>query len=244
MPDIPKLLEVAYAAAAKVDEVIFRAAVSDNGESRVGTKMFLTISEQFAAMLTLIAGGHSSQSPILVRSMLEGMANLVCLAMDPAYVDQIRYEDAKSNSILFTEYMAAPDMDPDAIQTLTEWNEKAQSVRKELGAKGFKPVDLPKKFRQAGIAENYVAYRVFCSFAHNQLTTLMARHAGHFELKYQAEAPAELTKGILSVAVSILCRSMMNLPKFTNLAENELKAIADEIDAQWTAATSEPLAGA
>lgn len=239
MANIPELLEVAYAAAAKVDEVILRAKVNDNGESRVGATLFLSISEQFAATLDLIAGGRSSQAPILVRSMLEGMANLVCLAMDPAYLDQIRYEDVRSNSILFTEYMAVPDMDTDAIQTLQEWSDQAVPLRKEFEAKGFRVQDAIGKFKQAGITDNYVAYRVFCSFAHNQLTTLIARHAGHFELKYRAEATPELTKGILSVAISILCRSMMNLPKFINQTQGDLNVIADEIDARWTAVTCE-----
>lgn len=243
MPEIAKLLEVAFAAAAKVDEFIVRAAVSDNGESRVGASLFLSISEQFAATVDLIADGHSSQAPILVRSMLEGMANLVCLALDPAYLDQIRYEDVRSNAILFAEYMAVPDMDAEAIQTLQEWSDKAVPLRREFEAKGFKAQDAISKFKQAGITENYVAYRVFCSFAHNQLTTLISRHAGLANLNYKAEAPLVLTKGILSVAMSILCRSMLSLPKFTNLAEDELKAIADEIDAKWAAATSEPEAG-
>lgn len=239
MPSITNLLDVAEAAAAKVDEVILRAAVSDNGESRVGASLFLSISEQFAATVDLIADGHSSQAPILVRSMLEGMANFLCLAQDTGYLEQIRYEDTRSNAILFTDYMAVPDMDPDAIQTLQEWRERAVPLRKEFESKGFKAQDAISKFKQAGITDNYVAYRVLCSFSHNQLTTLIARHAGLTELNYKAEAPWVLTKGILTIAVNILCRSMLNLPKFTNLTEAELQAVADEIATQWTAATSE-----
>jgi hypothetical protein len=134
-------------------------------------------------------------------------------------------------------------MDPDAIQTLHEWRERAVPLRKEFEAKGLKAQDAISKFKQAGITDNYVAYRVLCSFAHNQLTTLIARHAGLTDLNYKAEAPWVLTKGILSIAVNILCRSMMNLSKFTNLTEADLKAIADEIDVKWAAATSEPDAG-
>jgi hypothetical protein len=237
MADIPKLLAAAHEVKRLYDEVLMRANVQDSGEARISATLCLTIAEQFGAMLCLTDGGFSSHAPILVRSMLEGLANLINLVNDANYLDQIRYENARSDVILFDEYAADPEMqnDKEAIATLANWKSKAQPIRDELAGKGFKKQDVIAKFKKANILPNYVAYRVFCSFAHNQLTTLLARHAGEF-LHYHYEAPAAMTASTLTVAVSILSQAINMLPSFTNITSDELKIVIDIADANWSVA--------
>lgn len=237
MPNIPKRLAGAHEIKRLYDKVLMRANVQDSGEARVSATLCLTIAEQFAAMLCLAESGFSSHAPILVRSILEGLANLINLINDANYLDQIRYENARSDVILFDEYAADSEMQKDfeAMATLASWKDKAKPVRDELADKGFKKQDIIAKFKKANISQNYIAYRVFCSFAHNQLTTLLARHAGKF-LHYHYEAPAAMTASTLTVAVSILSRTIDMLPSFTDISAGELKNIIDTADATWMAA--------
>ena len=151
----------------------------------------------------------------------------------------MRFENARNDVILFQEYANDPEMqkDSEAIAKLTEWKAKAEPIRESLHAKGYRTQSKLNKFKQANIFHDYVAYRVFCSFAHNQLTTLIARHAGNFELNYHSEGAPEMTASTLTVAVSILCQAIAALPKFTNVSAAELDQavkIANEI---WSKAT-------
>ena len=59
-------------------------------------------------------------------------------------------------------------------------------MRDELAARGFRELRVDEKFKRTNMQSTYVAYRVFCAFAHNKLTTLLARHADKFELRWGA----------------------------------------------------------
>lgn len=238
MPNIPAMLVAAHNIKAEIDGMLLRAQVQDSGEHRVAATLCLTIAEQFAATLLLIEGGSSSHAPVMVRSMLEGHANLLNLVGNSAFVDQMRYDNARADIVLFTEYAADPEMqgNTDAQEKLARWKADAEPVRDELEAKGYGKLDVYQRFKKANILSTYVAYRVFCSFAHNQLTTLLARHADRFELRYHAEAPKALTASLLNVAVSILCQAVMTASHYTDLADADLRKVIDAADATWSAA--------
>lgn len=238
MPNIPAMLAAAHEIKAQFDVLLLRGHVQDSGEHRVAATLCLTIAEQFAATLHLIEGGFSSHAPVMVRSMLEGHANLLNVVRDPAFVDQIRYDNARADVVLFTEYAADPEMqdDTEAQETLAKWKAVAEPVRDELEAKGYGRLEVCQRFRRANILSSYVAYRVFCSFAHNQLTTLMARHADRFELRYHFEAPEALTASLLDVAVGILCQAVVTASHYTDLSDSELRQVIDAADAKWSAA--------
>lgn len=231
------MLATGHTVKSQLDELILRAKVADSGEARVAASLCLTIAEQFGATLHLIEGGFSAHAPIMVRSMLEGLAGLLNLAKDPNYLEQMRYDNARSDVILFDAYAADHSMqdDKDAIAQLAAWKEKSLPLRDELKNKGYQKQEVIEKFKRAGILSNYVAYRVFCSFAHNQLTTLISRHAGKFVLRYHDQPPEAMTTSLLSVAVSIVCQAANTLPKFTDLEETELKHKLDDINRMWTA---------
>ncbi len=240
MQDLSKMIAVAHDAKTRFDELLLRASVRDSGEARVAATLCLTVAEQFAAALHLVEGEFSTHAPVVVRSMLEGLASLLNLIKDPNYLDQMRFENARADVALFEEYGADPDIrdDTEAVATLAAWKTKAQPVRDALRAKGIKQQGIIEQFKQAGMLQNYVAYRVFCSFAHNQLTTLLSRHAGNFELRYHHKAPVETTASTLTVALSILCRAINTLPNFTDLPADEVTRAIDDADAAWTLARS------
>ena len=96
MPNITSMLVAAHDIKAQLDVLLLRGRVQDSGEHRVAATLCLTIAEQFAATLHLIEGGFSSHAPVMVRSMLEGHANLLNVVKDSTFVEQIRYDNARA----------------------------------------------------------------------------------------------------------------------------------------------------
>lgn len=237
MPNITAMLAAAHDIKVQLDVLLLRCCVKDSGEHRVAAALCLTIAEQFSATLHLIEGGFSSHAPVMVRSMLEGHANLLNVVSDPAFVDQIRHDNARADVAFFTEYAADPAMqeNTEAQETLAKWKADAKPVLDELKTKGYRKLDLYQRFKRANIQHTYVTYRVFCSFAHNQLTTLLARHADRFELRYHCEAPEALTASLLNVAVGILCQAVITASHYTDLSDAELREVIDSADAKWSA---------
>ncbi len=235
LPDLSKMLSAAHEVKHLLDGIIMRANIQDSGEARVSATLCLTISEKFAAVLHLIEGGFSTHAPDVVRTMLEGMVSLRNLVNNPHYLDQMRFDDARSNITLFEEYAADPGMqeDAEAIAKLTDWRDAAKPIFDELRAKGFQKQSVFDKFKMADMLQNYVAYRFFSSFTHNQLTTLIARHAGKFELRYHDDPPIETTASIIAVSLSAFCQAVATLSKFTDIPDGELTQAINRADAIW-----------
>jgi hypothetical protein len=235
MKDIAEMLIRAERFKADVDKLLERVQVADAGEHRIAATLFLTIAEQFAATVYLVRGGFSSHAPLVMKSMLEALVSLLSLVKDPTHLDQMRFKDASENIKLFSEYAADTEMaqDQDAVKTLMDWKAKAEPVYQELSAKGVKNRKLVEDFKATGLANNYIAYRVYCAYAHNQLTTLLARHAGVPVLRYHEEAPVESTASLLSSAVSILGRAVETLPNYTDADEAEITEFLAALDADW-----------
>jgi hypothetical protein len=74
------------------------------------------------------------------------------------------------------------------------------------------------------------------SYTHGQLTNLITRHAGDFELRYHYEPPAENTESFLTIALAILCQAANLAPKFADVSTAEMTKAIDDIEADWTAA--------
>lgn len=241
MPDLSKRTKAAHEVKARYDEMSVSASVNDSGEARISATLCLTISEQFAAVLHLVEGGFSTQALVIVRSMLEGLASLLNLIKNPNYLDQIKFDNARADIALFEECAADPVIRKDDADfvALKASKDKAQPIVDELKAKGVKQQNIFEQFKQAGMANNYVAYRILYSYGHNQLSTLLERHATvNFELRYHHPAPEESIESTLTGALSILCRAMETLPKFTNLAAPDVMRVIDAADVTWSKAQS------
>lgn len=237
MSDLLKKLAAAHEVKNHFDEMIVGSNVQDTGQARVSATLCLTISEQYAAVLCLIESQLSSHAPIIVRSMLEGLANLLNLVNDASYLDQMRFEDAHSNNVLFEECTKNPDVrdDKEAIARFSEWKAEGQPLLDELKKRGLKKQNITDKFDQAKISDCYIAYRVLCSSAHNQLTALTSRHAGKFEMRYHDDAPEENTVRVITIAMSILWQAIETLPKFTDVLEGQVTLAIKDAEKIWSA---------
>ncbi|WP_426191230.1 DUF5677 domain-containing protein [Massilia sp. DWR3-1-1] len=239
MPDIQKMLVAAGSVKQQYDEFILRAKVTKTEQARAAAHLCLTICELFDATTCLIENGFSSHSPILVRSMLEGMADLSILVEDATHLDQIAFESAKSTANTFERIAAYPDMQDHSVSADTVKAAAAASVleRDLLKEKGFRTQKIEDKLMKAGLGESYASYRLLCGYAHNDLTTLSVRHSGP-DLRYHHEAPDSVTSGMLQIAFRLLTEAVALLPKFSNIQADELIAARIGMDDEWTNAAA------
>jgi hypothetical protein len=231
-----EMISAAEKIGATFEALLEEVAVQDSGEARISACLFLTIAELYIAMLSVMQSRAQSHAPVLVRSMHEAFVDLQNLVADSSYADQMRYDNADQMLKTSGGFQEAPDLkeDEEALNTLAEWSAKEQKTLDELKAKGYKSLKIFDKFDRAGLAREYATgYRFFCSFSHSDLNTLIARHAGLGHLRFTDPLPAETLKSILSIAINIYGRAVQNLPKFTNLSDDRVKAAVDAVEAIW-----------
>ena len=224
------LLSAAEEIGAEFEGLLERAAVNDSGHARLSFCLCLTIAELYIGALAVLRSRAQSHAPVLVRSMHEALADLRNLVANPAYFDQIRFDNATQMLKTFRGFLSDPDLrnDKEVQQDMGAWLTKEQQVHDELQARGLKSLKQYDKFKQANMTGEYATgYRVLCSFTHSNLTTLLARHGGEDHLRFTHPLPLESFKMILRLAINFYIRTLETLPKYTNLTIKEVQTATD-----------------
>lgn len=227
------------------EKLIARANVADSGEARIGACLILTTFEQFRAALCLIDAGHASHAAAPIRSMLEGVAEVANLSADPKYLDQLRWENARSNLALFNDILGLTDAPEEMLKEVARWKSIEEPVRDELAKDGRERILLERKLKDVGLEGMYLHYRILCAFVHPSLTSLIARHAGRerlTELEYLRVVDRPVLRMLLMTATNLLVSAASELHHFTDLDEAEVNAVAEEAKRAWAAV--EALGGA
>lgn len=239
MPDIQKMLSIAGSIKQHYDEFILRAKVTQTDQARAAAHLCLTICELFDAAMCLIENGFSSHSPILIRSMLEGMADLHLVVANETHLDQMAFESASSNANTFKKMAAFVERPEGTLPTdALEAAASASAMERDLlKARGFKKQTIEDKLTKAGLGDAYSSYKLLCGYAHNDFTTLQVRHSGP-DLRYHYEAPLGVTAGMLTVAVRVLTEAVALLPDFSNIQADELLIARVGMDETWATASA------
>lgn len=238
--------EAARAAATTIldsfEGLLGRANVADSGEARIGACLTLTIFEQFRSALCLVDAGYASHAAGPIRSMLEGVADLINLSKDADYLDQLHYENARSNVALFNELLKMENVPDDMAEKVGEWKDHDEPVRKELRKAGHEKLAIEEKLKRADLDDAYAQYRILCAMVHTSITSLIARHAGRerlTELGYCRPAEPDTIGMLLLIAVDLLVRAGSELHSFTDLTEDEVNDVAEEAKRVWGVADAE-----
>lgn len=235
MPDIAKMLVAAHMIKQRYDdEFILRAKVTQTDQARAAAHLCLTICELFAATTCLIEKGFSSHSPVFVRSMLEGMADLHLVVTDETHLDQMAFESAKSNAGTFERMASFTDRPEGTLSTETLEAVAAVSAieRDRLKKKGCKKQTMEEKLTKVGLANIYSSYRLLCGFTHNDLTTLRVRHSGPY-LRYHHEATPAVASGMLQIAFMLLTEAVALLPDFSDIRADDFHRTRIQMDKAW-----------
>lgn len=244
--DIKKAQHAAHTILEMYEGLIQQAHRRDDSDRvAYGCWLTLTTLEQFHAALCLIENGMASHAAGPVRSMLEGLADLVNLAHCEDYADQMRFDSAKENVTLFDEFGKSEHLEIEMTNVLAEWDARDRPVRDELAQSGTitKKLHLEKKLARVELEGIYVAYRVFCGMVHPNLTSLKARHDGSDGASvYRVDAPPAMVLTLLRYAVDFLTRAINVLPAFSSITEDQTEEVTDKAVAIWYDA--DPLAAA
>ena len=240
MPGVRSLLVAARRIGTLTDAVILRASVHDTGEARAAACFYLSLAEQFSATLLLISNGHSSHASPLLRSMLEGLVDLKNLVADPAYLDQIKLNDATEDLKTFESFANDPAVlgNQETQADLALWRANGTRLRTELIQRGVRVRPLEQRLDPVELRSLYAAYRFLTGMSHSRLSNVIMRHAGTV-LQYQAPAPDDTIIGFLRIAVQMLGLGFEQVCYFTNIPANEVRRTLDEVSTVWNEADEE-----
>ena len=226
------------------EKLIARANVEDSGEARIGACLILTIFEQFRAAMCLIDAGHASHAAGPIRSMLEGVADLMNLSASADYLDQLRWENARANVAMFNDILTLDNAPEEMTRTVGEWKARDEPVRDELAKAGRERIQLEQKLKDVGLGGMYLHYRILCAFVHPNLTSLISRHAGRermTELEYLRLVDRPVYRMLVMMAFDLLVRAGSELHCFTDIDEGEVNTVAEEAKRLWEAAEAESI---
>ncbi|SIO39663.1 hypothetical protein SAMN05444172_1593 [Burkholderia sp. GAS332] len=232
--------EAARAAATTIldsfEVLLGRANIADSGEARIGASLTLTIFEQFRSALCLVDAGYASHAAGPIRSMLEGVADLMNLSKSADYLDQLHYEDARNNVALFNGVLKVNGISDEMAEMAAEMVSIETPIRDTLKKAGHKKIYIDQKLNDVDIGDAYTQYRILCTMVHTSITSLKARHAGRerlTELGYCRPAKPPVIGMLLLIAVDLLVRAGSELHSFTDLTEDEVNGVAEEAKRVW-----------
>lgn len=228
-------IDVCFTAKRLYDDLLHNATYAISTEAlRVTVALLLTISEEFAAVLCLIESHHASHCGGIVRSMIEAQADLILILRSPAHLDQMKFENARNNIALFDRYAADPSVadNPGATSLMAQWQAAYAATHAALKVRNFKTMQAEVKFQKAGLLPAYIAYKVFCGFSHNQLSTLIARHQGP-TYRYHDAVPDDTISGLLGSAIIVLKTTMDLLPQLSDCTAEMVQEVGDKVENLW-----------
>lgn len=239
MPPMTMTAENLLAAADDINDLLepllLRARVKDSGEARVAMCLYLTIAELYGAALAVYKSQYQSHAPVLIRSMLESLADLLILVTDASHLDQMNFENARQMLNVVKAFEGDVDLqkDADAMMTMKSWRDREQPIYESLKTKGVKPKSILDTFRTAGISREYAGYRFLCSFTHVNINALITRHAGVGHLRFTYDMPLETLRSTLGMAISLYGRAVETLPSYTDIAQIDVVAAINAVDTRW-----------
>lgn len=160
--------------AATIDALRVTTFNRGNAVHRLIMALYATIIEQIDSGVALVDSGRSTGVEAILRSCLEAHVDLLNLASDPAYADQMQAHYHQQFRIVCREAIKGTNpflagIEADAPARLAEHE-------KELARLG-KPLDAKTRFDMAGMGDIYRSiYNSLCCETHNNMRALMDRH--------------------------------------------------------------------
>ncbi|WP_394474794.1 DUF5677 domain-containing protein [Ralstonia mannitolilytica] len=220
------------------DDVLMKIEVKDSGEARVAGLLLMTIAESYGVVGTLVRTVYGSHAPTHCRSMMESLVNLKLMVDRPgSHLDQIHFQNAHQSLKVVRAFAKDPDVAADAniMNALDAIQQEYQPTYDALKAKGYGEKKIFQLFKEAKLEALYISYGFYCTFTHNQLNTLAARHVGEMRFLYGQPLPDDVLEMVLGTSISLYGQALLLAPAFTSLTTAELSAMHGAVDARWAA---------
>jgi hypothetical protein len=155
----------------------------------------------------------------LFRTFLETYVELQNLMQDPKYMN---YIDANYVKEWLKVFIAARDTENPYLAKIAasaDLNisiEELEQQLKELKKKGYEPINIYRKFKQADMEEQYRSlYNFLCSDSHSSMRALISRHAEidnkDYGLVIYKDTPDETFLPVLDSAAELLVFATIRL---------------------------------
>ncbi|MGO6844147.1 hypothetical protein ELH67_33030 (plasmid) [Rhizobium ruizarguesonis] len=141
--------------------------------------LYASLIEQADSALTLLSANKHPGVDIVLRASLEAYVDLINLANDDRYFDQMRLAYHEDSVKLLDEGVSKGNTFMDSFQNNPEMTKSLAEHRAELDIlkKTVKPLNIGERFTLAGMNSVYRSiYRVLCTESHNNVRALMSRH--------------------------------------------------------------------
>jgi hypothetical protein len=224
------LRQLATHAIAEGEAFFESARFQTTQESRIARLYTLSIFEQFHATLYILDSDVGTQSPCLIRAMLEYLVELLNILNQPGYCSQLVKENAYSDDKVIKNYLdalAAGEPDEALINEVS-------GLLAEIQAKDQKKEEQrSKKILNTGQHLFPALYALLCGMTHPNLTSVLARHReGRVKgpLRYRCPPHPAVYSMLLSIAILLLSITIRQLPLFTDRDRDEVSKFTDYLD--------------
>lgn len=201
--------------------------------------LYGSIIELTGSIIVLLNKRMASGVPILLRAILEAYVDLVNLLRNKQYGYHLEasyrkeflkvLEEAKRGK---NEYLAGIAEKPDLDEIISKWRKE----QKKLESKGYSALKQFDKFKRADMEKEYSSiYNLLCSDAHNNLRSLIKRHAewgaqDFLVVVYKAYSPEDSATHI-GINAEILVRATQQVHDFFDSpVKSEIAKYRSEID--------------
>ena len=230
--DVPRaaLIGAAVAIAERLDGLLAGARFLEDEHHQYAGRLCLTIAEAFSAVVAVIRSPVQTHAPTLVRTMLETLVDLQNLIADPAYLDQMRFDNADQALKIFAGFRDDPDagIREEERRGLDRWIALEQRIYEQTRTPARENFSIYRKFERAGMLDMYRgAYRFLCSVAHNDLNTLRARHGRGPQLRFKHPLRSETLGSIIGLAARLYAMAIRTTPRYSSISERDANGAAD-----------------
>jgi hypothetical protein len=201
--------------------------------------LYLTIAEQFEAAIILANAGMGTHSAVHVRSMVEALITMNLLALEPDYVDQIRFDKLKGECTLYTRLLSNHDLPQDNRQSFEASLLVSTEAFDALKTKGIKRRNTSEDFGPSGLSQLAAPYAILCGFSHNDLAVLALRHQGDDGMTFRAPVHEKVMQSIFSVAIQIMVTATLPLFDIAKFPDGHFESLFQKINNIWGAYMSD-----
>lgn len=201
--------------------------------------LYGSILELSSSIAILTKDGPKTGVPIVLRSLLEAVVDLVNLCEEPTYGYYLEAREASDwvNFLGAAAHGNNPYLDQVAeAPGLKESLEKHKEKLAGLKSKGYSPLQIKSKFKKAGMESEYATiYAELCTHSHNTIRALRKRHVevadDGFNVVFYRLTTLDEIEHYLGMSVELLVQATERLHKLLNSdALEAVTALRNEVD--------------
>lgn len=202
-------------------------------QRRTQSALYLNIVESLNACNLLIRSSLDAHASLHIRAMLESLVNMTLLK-DPSHFQQMEFDEVDGDLKLSKTLLEDENLTVEAIQELQARIDRLAPEKQRLKDLTLKSKNIAQSIRVAKLSFLAAPYVILNSFAHWDLAALSDRYeTDDGNLQLFGETRAELTFGILWIAIQIMVMATDLVKEAARFKEGSYKRQFDKMNDAW-----------